>query len=310
MSTDPSVPASHPDPVLLARVDDADPDVADADVAAARSHAAGCPTCTAVLAGQRAAKAALAALPPVTMPPDVAERLDAALTASVAAGVEPAPLAAPVGSTVLPRPSTRRLPTLPAVAAGIVVLALLAAVGIGVARHQSAPARSTAATSPGTNAAPQSETSSGFVTTSTGTAYTAAALTTDAMQLLVRVGAVTAAPHAAPLAGSSGQSSAVAGTESTTAPAPSGVAAVPTVLLPIERSPSRLVQCIGSLETAKATLPLAIDFATYAGKPAIVVVLPDPEQTADLDVWVVGPRCGEAGQPDLVIFKAFAKPAG
>jgi hypothetical protein len=61
------------------------------------------------------------------------------------------------------------------------------------------------------------------------------------------------------------------------------------------RNPAEMERCLAALG-ADGT-PLAVDFAQYAGEPAVVIVLP-ALATGAVDVAVVGAQCGVAG-PDL-----------
>ena len=50
-------------------------------------------------------------------------------------------------------------------------------------------------------------------------------------------------------------------------------------------------------------LPLAVDYASYDGQPALAVVLPDPEPTT-VSVFVVGPGCSAQDDRTLFFFRA------
>jgi hypothetical protein len=52
----------------------------------------------------------------------------------------------------------------------------------------------------------------------------------------------------------------------------------------------------------KSGPPLAVDFGTFAGKPAIVGVFQDPARSARLQVVAVGPGCS------LYSFALIARP--
>ena len=51
-----------------------------------------------------------------------------------------------------------------------------------------------------------------------------------------------------------------------------------------------LADCLAALESGGAT-PLAIDLATYEGKPAAVILLPGTGEAGSTDIWVVAPDC-------------------
>jgi hypothetical protein len=55
-----------------------------------------------------------------------------------------------------------------------------------------------------------------------------------------------------------------------------------------------LAGCLEELTGAPGTDPLAVDQATYEGRPALVVVLVSTDDPASLDVWVVAPTCTRA----------------
>ncbi len=59
--------------------------------------------------------------------------------------------------------------------------------------------------------------------------------------------------------------------------------------------PADLESCLAAIGANGR--PLAMDFARYAGQPAVVIVLPG-QQTGTVDVAIVGPACGQPG-PDL-----------
>ncbi|MCU1600252.1 MAG: hypothetical protein JWO22_961, partial [Frankiales bacterium] len=60
------------------------------------------------------------------------------------------------------------------------------------------------------------------------------------------------------------------------------------------RTPTGLAGCIASLTGPDDSgLPLALDYASFEGKPALVVLLPD-NRPSKVDFWVVGPTCTQA----------------
>ncbi len=151
----------HPDLETLAELADRDtapasemappaeaatPPTADPQTAELLAHVAGCAACTADLRPCAVSGDTLRALPPVPMPADVAERIEAALLAARASST---PLAASAGGdTVVPLrqrskpagrsgPTSSRWRTLPyGAAASIVVLVAVVVVGIVGARTQ------------------------------------------------------------------------------------------------------------------------------------------------------------------------------
>ena len=156
----------------------ADPRTANPRTAELLSHVAGCAACTADLEALRRVRETLRALPPVPMPPDVAERIEAALLAARASST---PIAASgVADTVVPlrrskpagrsRPASSRWRTLPyGAAASIVVLVAVVVVGIVALGHSGSNDKKTAS-------APAATTSAGVATIASGTDYTSAGL--------------------------------------------------------------------------------------------------------------------------------------
>jgi hypothetical protein len=61
--------------------------------------------------------------------------------------------------------------------------------------------------------------------------------------------------------------------------------------------PTRRDACIAALAGTSGVNALSIDVGTYEGRPAAVVVLPDPQNPARADVWIVGPTCSDADDP-------------
>jgi len=74
------------------------------------------------------------------------------------------------------------------------------------------------------------------------------------------------------------------------------------------RDPVALAGCLAVvLDPANpAERPLALDYATYRGRPALAIVLPDPDP-ARLSVFVVGPACSQADD-DLQYFTRVPRP--
>ena len=188
----------HPDLETLAELADRDttpasetapatqaegPQTADLRSAELLAHVAGCAACTADLEALRRVRETLRALPPVPMPPDVAERIEVALLAARNPGT---PIAASgVADTVVPLrqrsrsagrsgPATSRWRTLPyGAAASIVVLVAVVVAGIVALGHSGADNRKRSASSPAIAAA---GTTGGPATIASGTDYTSADL--------------------------------------------------------------------------------------------------------------------------------------
>jgi hypothetical protein len=70
------------------------------------------------------------------------------------------------------------------------------------------------------------------------------------------------------------------------------------------RTPTGLNSCLASLtDPADTSTPLALDYATYKGTPALVVVLPSAKPSK-LDIWVVGAGCTQLESNLLLYVKA------
>lgn len=258
-------------------------------------HLAGCGACAARLGELRAADAAVLArldgLATPALPPDVAARLDTALAAQT-----PLPRAASV--TALPARRSRGLPSwLPAAAAAVLVVggagAVLSQLGSGVGSD----AETSAA---GGGARPAAESAEGGTTE----------------LLLTASGADWADPQAPGTAlprvlggqaevlsfveGSDSSARASAAAEEQDAPA-AAAAPLPDQLSRL-RTREGLDACLSSLLDGQdpGVQPLAVDYASHDGQPALAVVLPDPEP-AWAAVYVVGADCS-AADADLRVF--------
>lgn len=263
--------------------------LADALAGEPSPHLSSCGDCTARLAELAAAEApviaALAALPDPPLPPGLADRLTAALAAE--------PPLRPAGSgsaTVTPLVRPRR-PWVPAAAAALV---LVLAGGLGYALVGGGTGGSDTATTAADTAAGQAAPAD-VQQTSSGTDYSDTAAVTGVLPSVLDGSAgSTAAAMSAPLAASEPSLRAESG-QSTAAGAAD--AADPLARL---RDPAALAACLLSLlpPDEPEVQPLAVDFAAYAGQPALAVVLPDPDP-AKLQVFVVGPQCSQADDATL-----------
>jgi hypothetical protein len=250
----------------------------------APAHLAGCADCTAALDELRTAQAkvtgALADLPAVPVPTDVAKRIDSALGA-----------ARPQGSvTTLPvRTAPRRW--LPAAAAVVLLLAGSAyALNRLVAQRDHGSATSAAgAKAP---AAPTLD----VVRNNSGANYTGRdALAAAVPSLLAGTGS-SSQPAPAPAGGAGAQQDATV---------PSGSApqtqsrAVADPLAGL-RDNAGLADCLLALlpPDDPSVRPLALDYATYRGAPALIVLLPG-SRAGKLDIFVVGPGCSRANDSTL-----------
>ena len=248
---------------------------------------AACAGCTARRAELEAAlapggpvAAALASLPTPPLPAEVAARLDAALAAE-----RPAPSAR--SSTVVPlaaAPSRRTRSWLPALggvaAAAALVVGALVLLPSGTERS----ADSTAA-----GAAP-----SRIATSSTGNDYG-------------KDGKALQAALPALLDGKQASDAQAPESATTKATADSTTNALAVDALGALRDETTLAACLAALtDPGDEGIPLALDYASFQGQPALVVVLPTskPEK---VDVFVVGPECGPA-DAKVLFYTRLTKP--
>lgn len=248
------------------------------------AHLAGCAPCRAQLSELEAALPRVSgALATVTVPEPPAH-LGARLTEALAAerGLATA--------DVLPldRRRSRWLPALAAVAAG----AALVTGGVLVARQ--GPDRTTTSADSGGPT---------YAVSETGTDYSrTGSQLQSALPGLLKGGARRAAGEAftsnpAPLAGTAGSSQ-----KDSRLLAPPGA----DLLAPL-RTTAGLARCLSSLTNpSDSGLPLALDYATFEGQPALVVVL--PTSAADkVDVFVVPPGCATPDN-NVLYFRRLPKP--
>ena len=256
--------------------------LADPDVA--HPHLADCSACRGRLAELSAAlpavKAALTAVPVPAEPADLADRLTAALAAE----------RAPAPSNVLPlvRNRTRWMPALAGIAAA-------AALVVGAVVLVPSGGGDTATTA--------DKGSDGYKVNDTGTDYSATGtglqaalpglLSGRAGQRAAADSAATPAPYA-PEVMSSKASGAV------------GLAAAADPLAAL-RTTDGLARCLASLtDPSEEGVPLALDYASFEGTPALVVVLPVP--AADkVDVFVVPVGCAKA-DGNVLFFTRLTRP--
>ena len=242
-------------------------------------HAATCPTCSAALTDLEAAQvpllAALATLPDPEPPAGLDERLLAAFSRERRAQTSTG------AATVLPLPTGRRRPAWLTGAAA--AAALVGVVGGGIALL------------------PHGGTSSGSSSTSTAAAPSAAGpavrrLASGTDYRKVGPSFATALPLLLDVA-----------TRGTAATAPFALKAAAGDPLARLRGDGALVGCLASLTTPEDPgVPLAVDYASYEGQPALVVVLP-AAKPATVDVYVVGPACTQA-DADLRYFVRLPRP--
>ncbi len=255
-------------------------------------HVAGCPGCSAALddldRAQAPVQAALAGLPAPAVPDDLPARLDAALLAArerddlatTAAGAHGSAARPP---TVVPLHRVRRRQVSPerllAGAAGVVLLLVVGVVALANTRGGGVGTTSSSAGSAAAPAGPPA-----VPTSSTGTDYDSGpeALGAALPQLLQ---------------GSTDPRQSITG-------APGGGADDPLARL---RDPAALAGCLAGLRAPAGPRPLALDYARFAGQPALVAVLPagDP---ARLVVYVVGAGC-RPGSPETLLTTQLARPS-
>jgi anti-sigma factor RsiW len=292
------------------------------EAAEAERHLAICPECSALREDLGRLRAALASHSTVPMPASVAARIDVALAeaaeARAAAGlsadgrspsdreqtgkhlVRPAADESIGGRRAGPVPRRRRwLPVLGGALATIaIVLGTLAVLprltsshggGSQVATAGGAEATGTAGgskaeVSPGPNAAANGYDSAASArVVSSGRAYTAYTLSAGVRDLLAEQDTANSLA-AAPQQGGIGASPA------SPAPSDSRSANSGGQFTQLTRQ-AALTACIQSL-VKNDVVPIVVDLATYGGKPAAIIVLPDPADSSSAIVYVVGPGCG------------------
>jgi hypothetical protein len=250
-------------------------------------HLSTCPACQARLAELASALPGvvqvLAALPEPDPPADLEGRISADLARE----------AAPSPSNVLPmtRPKTRWLPAL----AGVAAVAVLVTGGVLLAQRGDSPS-TTSSTTGGRG---------GYQVNTSGTDYTAASLPAALPGLLSgsvvaerASGADSSSPSPVPYDAVAPQQSPVKSDKALSSPADA---------LAELRTTAGLARCLASLtDPSDAGLPLAVDYATFQGTPALVVVLPS-SKADKVDVIVVPAGCAKAdGQ--VLYFTRLPKP--
>ena len=268
----------------LDRLADLEEDLLTPDEAGeAEAHLRDCADCRGLQAQLRGTRSLLTALPPEQMPAAVSARIDAALSALPA-------------TTIVPLSSKRRgwraHPTAAGLGAAAAVAALVAALVVGkTSSHSPSTEAGGSADSLGTGAA---RASVPLPTTSvSGNHYTAHNLDRTVSALLTPVTAMAATPQG--------------GAGATPQPSTAKAAASPEPALNrLFTSPAALEACVRGIEGGPAVQPLAIDFATYQGAPAVLVVLPGLEQ-GKVDAWFVGANC-TASDPNLLRYRSLPDP--
>jgi hypothetical protein len=267
---------------------------------AIRAHLAHCAQCQATTQTLADTSAALRALDPVTMPPEVAGRIDDALSAlsgeQVAPGQATSTPEAP--GTVVPELGAvrrrRRPPSLPATAAAAVVVLAVVAIVLGTSgHHHHSATESSGAGNLGLAplvASPPNVNSSTFSVQSTGRTYTSANLSSLVPELVSGVAqraapaAPTATSHSAAggttpnttdgLGVGSGTGSSGSPQKNTAGNAPESKprsalstysAAVPATLRPYLSSRQALLRCAAVISDSPGAVPAAVDLGRWKG---------------------------------------------
>lgn len=263
--------------------------------AAAAAHLTGCASCGSRLrelaAAEQRVVAVLSTLPPPDVPADLADRLSAALAAQA-----PLRTATTTGASVTALPERRRRTWLPAAAA---VVLLASGAGLGYALL------SGGAGGPDTGAAGRE-----LLASASGADYADPASVAGVLPAVLAGSAEAGGQSgAAALSGDSRSSGAEGATDdaATTASAPE--AATMTAEDPLERlrTTDGLAACLTGLQDdGEPVAPLALDYASYSGAPALAVLLADPDPTK-VAVFVVGPACGQT-DPQLLHYVRVDRP--
>jgi hypothetical protein len=238
-----------------------------------------------------------AAADPLTMPADVADRIDAALAAERGHGVV-VPIEAARSRR---RPNRRVLSRVAAAAAGIVAVAggltvatQFRAQDIGSGSMAEAPAMDRGA--PGealsSGGAPEWDSSSTVQVVATGRDYSAA----TAPEIVREAAAVAPPAPAAPTAQSAAET-------------PTGGAAKYSILADADltartaggelarlAAPAALEACLTAVGSVISGTPSVVDFARYEGAPALIILVRQPSSST---IVVVGPGCSP-DQPDVI----------
>lgn len=236
----------------------------------------------------------LAALPDPELPSDVEARIAAALAAPDATAGAATVLPAADRSSVPARPGTPsgrwRHPRLLQAAAVLVIFALVGAAGWGiiVARSDNG--------GPGTVAGSASGTAP---VTASGTAYTPANLAGQVDALLTGEQAGQSSKQSSEDTADSGGS-----TAELSASTEVDVAAVKALM----QDPQSRQRCLDELSGVPGEQAVAIDVGSFNAQPAAVIVLPNADDAATLDVWVVGPTCSDADNPFPYRYQPVPRP--
>jgi hypothetical protein len=215
------------------------------------------------------------------VPDDVVRRLDDAL----AAAATPLPTAS---ATVIPLTASTARPRQPwrtrvlQAAAVFVLVAAVGGLGYGAIRASSGGNSTTSASdSAGAGATAKRSEAHRYVVTSSGRNYTKESLRTAVPELLSgKYDATAQESGGAPLA-----------SKVPSAHAPSAGSIDPQRL----RDGKALTACVNNLAGTDdgPVTPLAVDIARFDGKPATIIVLPDPKDPSVVFAYAVAPDCAE-----------------
>ena len=272
----------------------------DLDAAASvtvEAHVLLCAECRSDVEAVKAATAALSDVPSPVMPAGVAARLDAALAA------ERAPSSGSAG-TVLPM--KRRRPSFAGLSAVAAVVALAAAITIPLVtdgdtgKDSASPASMPeAARGPG----------SGTRRLASGLDYSRDTLAITLDRALAGVTGERAAQDSA------GQPLGAAAPQATNTPTTTSQLFT-SKKWALSSDPGRLAACITELVSDQppvARVPLVVDFGTFLGKPATVLVFPSYTSAGEaranrVDVYIVGNGCGAEPGGDVQDFQRILTP--
>jgi hypothetical protein len=239
---------------------------------------------------------ALAAAPVPQMPLDLPERIAAHLHGAPELQADDeeqavAPPVAPPGTAdVLPM-ARRRVRWLPSVTAVAAAAVLITSAVLLTQRHHEQPGTASAASG------------GGYAVNDSGANYTRTTLQA-ALPALLKGQANAPRVAAAPAGGARP----APGFDSTQ-PKSAGALTFTTAGDPLAalRTTTGLARCLASLTDPGDTgLPLALDYASFQGRPALVVVLPS-KVAGKVDVFVVPPGCARA-DGNLLYFTRLPKP--
>lgn len=252
-------------------------------VVAVETHLQSCSECSERLSTLRTTRALLTTLPAESMPPAVRERVDTAL----------AQAADERSRTVVPLGQRRLRWNSPAVAGASAAAAVVILVGALVAghvihrnttSHDTSSADSAGATR---NTAP-SFSPAGMKEWATGSNYTPASIPS----LIPKI--VTGTPSSPLFGAEKSAPGALAGGGTAATPAPTTTARSALTQEQLRESPQAVLQCATALADGVPTVPVAVDFAKYDGKPAVILALPTPAHPTLLDIWVVRTTCSSS----------------